>query len=134
YKHSKVISIVYKESTKIIIVTYEDAIKKQKNNHIAKTIVGSILVKTAIQVGDPNFGRFVTAIGYADNTISPNNVDVWLCDHLIVKQGMPVPFDALDFKVIMEQETIVIKAKVGNGLFKSTAYGCNLSYEYVQVQ
>ncbi|GAB1613544.1 N-acetylglutamate synthase [Mammaliicoccus lentus] len=120
-------------ATKLIKVEVEGAISKEKNNAIAKTIVGSSLVKTAIHGGDPNFGRFVTAIGYADNTISPNNVDVWLCDHLIVKQGMPVPFDALDLKANMEQDTIVIKAKVGNGLFKSTAFGCDLSYEYVRI-
>ena len=52
---------------------------------------------------------------------------------MIVKQGMPVPFDALDLKANMEQDTIVIKAKVGNGLFKSTAFGCDLSYEYVRI-
>src|SRR5699024_11733367 len=114
-------------------VEVEIANPAEQDKATATTIVGSSLVKPAIHGGDPNFGRFVTAIGYADNTISPNNVDVWLCDHLIVKQGMPVPFDALDLKANMEQDTIVIKAKVGNGLFKSTAFGCDLSYEYVRI-
>nr|WP_263312870.1 bifunctional glutamate N-acetyltransferase/amino-acid acetyltransferase ArgJ [Mammaliicoccus sp. Marseille-Q6498] len=120
-------------ATKLIKVTVSGGETKQITNKIAKTIVGSSLVKTAIHGADPNFGRIVTAIGYADDSIYPENVEAWLCGHLIIKNGMPVSFDELDMKARMEQDEIEIEAKVGDSEFKSTAFGCDLSYEYVQI-
>lgn len=120
-------------ATKLIKVNVTGAKTKQQNNVIAKTIVGSSLVKTAIHGADPNFGRIVTSIGYADHTINPNEIDVWLCGHLLVSKGMNVSFDELDLKAKMEQDTIEICAKIGDTPHKSTAFGCDLSYEYVKI-
>ncbi|MGK9043335.1 bifunctional glutamate N-acetyltransferase/amino-acid acetyltransferase ArgJ [Mammaliicoccus vitulinus] len=120
-------------ATKLIKVNVTGAKTKQQNNVIAKTIVGSSLVKTAIHGADPNFGRIVTSIGYADHTIDPNEIDVWLCGHLLVSKGMNVSFDELDLKAKMEQDTIEISAKIGDTPHKSTAFGCDLSYEYVKI-
>lgn len=90
-------------------------------------------MKTAIHGADPNFGRIVTSIGYADHTVDTNEVDVWLCGHLLVSKGMNVTFDELDLKAKMEQDTIEIEAKVGNSHHSSTAFGCDLSYDYVKI-
>ncbi|MDT3995977.1 bifunctional glutamate N-acetyltransferase/amino-acid acetyltransferase ArgJ [Mammaliicoccus fleurettii] len=120
-------------ATKLIKVKVTGAETKEQNNIIAKTIVGSSLVKTAIHGADPNFGRIISAIGYADITINPTDIDVWLCDHLLVSKGMNVSFDELDLKAKMEQDTIEINAKIGDSSFTSTAFGCDLSYDYVKI-
>ncbi|MEB6199563.1 bifunctional glutamate N-acetyltransferase/amino-acid acetyltransferase ArgJ [Mammaliicoccus sciuri] len=120
-------------ATKLIKVNVKGAKTKAQNSAIAKTIVGSSLVKTAIYGADPNFGRIVTSIGYADYTVDTNEVDVWLCGHLLVSKGMNVTFDELDLKAKMEQDIIEIEAKVGNSQHSSTAFGCDLSYDYVKI-
>lgn len=120
-------------ATKLVKVTVSGGDSKQTVNKIAKTIVGSSLVKTAIHGGDPNFGRIITAIGYADSTISPYDVDVNLCGSKIVENGMAVPYDASKLKAKMERDTIDIDVKIGEEPFLATAFGCDLSYEYVRI-
>ncbi|WP_323704439.1 bifunctional glutamate N-acetyltransferase/amino-acid acetyltransferase ArgJ [Mammaliicoccus sp. Dog046] len=120
-------------ATKLIKAHVTGAQTKEQNNIIAKTIVGSSLVKTAVHGCDPNFGRIAASIGYGDQTVNPSDINVWLCGHLLVKNGMINEYDELDLKAKMEQDTIDIHAVVGDTEHQSTAYGCDLSYDYVKI-
>ena len=100
---------------------------------IAKSIVSSSLVKTAIHGEDANFGRIVTAMGYASEDIEPSQTNVSLCNVPVVEDGMSVEFDELHLKKQLEADNIYIEASVGNGEGAASAYGCDLSYEYVRI-
>ncbi|PTF05800.1 N-acetylglutamate synthase, partial [Staphylococcus equorum] len=100
---------------------------------IAKSIVSSSLVKTAIHGEDANFGRIVTAMGYASEDIEPSQTNVSLCNVPVVEDGMSVEFDELHLKKQLEADNIYIEASVGNGEGVASAYGCDLSYEYVRI-
>jgi glutamate N-acetyltransferase/amino-acid N-acetyltransferase len=63
-------------------------------HRIAKTVANSALVKTAIAGGDPNWGRIVSATGYAGVPFDPAGIDLSLNGHLLYERGAPVPFDA----------------------------------------
>ncbi|SDB82429.1 glutamate N-acetyltransferase [Pelagirhabdus alkalitolerans] len=120
-------------ATKLIEVQVEGAHTEEEAQQIAKSIIGSNLVKTAIHGSDANWGRIITAIGYSGIEIDPNAVDVALGDIDVVKQGVPVDFDEIEAKRYLEQDEIVIYASVGKGTASSKGWGCDLSYDYVQI-
>ena len=56
-----------------------------------------------------------------------------MCDTDVVHQGMSVAFDEVTMKAKLEQDDIVIEAKVGDGHGNAVAYGCDLTYDYVRI-
>ena len=120
-------------ATKLVTAKVKGAIDIHEARKIAKSIVSSNLVKTAIHGEDANFGRIVTAMGYASKYIDPNATNVKLCQVSVFKQGMSVAFDEAYLKQQLEADNIVIEATVGEGEGDATAYGCDLSYEYVRI-
>lgn len=120
-------------ATKLVTAKVKGAIDIHEARKMAKSIVSSNLVKTAIHGEDANFGRIVTAMGYASKYIDPNATNVKLCQVSVVKQGMSVAFDEAYLKQQLEADNIVIEATVGDGEGEATAYGCDLSYEYVRI-
>src|SRR5699024_11988765 len=78
---------------------------------MAKSIVSSNLVKTAIHGEDANFGRIVTAMGYASKHINPHATNVSLCQVDVVKAGMSVAFDEAYLKKQLEADNIIIEAR-----------------------
>ncbi|MGX0331531.1 bifunctional glutamate N-acetyltransferase/amino-acid acetyltransferase ArgJ [Staphylococcus cohnii] len=120
-------------ATKLVTAKVKGAIDIHEARKIAKSIVSSNLVKTAIHGEDANFGRIVTAMGYASKYIDPNSTNVKLCQVSVFKQGMSVAFDEAYLKQQLEADNIVIEATVGEGEGDDTAYGCDLSYEYVRI-
>jgi glutamate N-acetyltransferase/amino-acid N-acetyltransferase len=67
---------------------------KDEARRIARTVADSALVKTAISGGDPNWGRIVSAAGYADVPFNPAGVDLSINGHPLYERGAPLPFDA----------------------------------------
>ena len=120
-------------ATKLVTAKVKGAIDIHEARKMAKSIVSSNLVKTAIHGEDANFGRIVTAMGYASKHINPHATNVSLCQVDVVKAGMSVAFDEAYLKQQLEADNIVIEATVGDGEGESTAYGCDLSYEYVRI-
>ncbi|WP_459469682.1 bifunctional glutamate N-acetyltransferase/amino-acid acetyltransferase ArgJ [Staphylococcus cohnii] len=120
-------------ATKLVTAKVKGAIDIHEARKIAKSIVSSNLVKTAIHGEDANFGRIVAAMGYASKYIDPNSTNVKLCQVSVFKQGMSVAFDEAYLKQQLEADNIVIEATVGEGEGDATAYGCDLSYEYVRI-
>ena len=112
-----------------VIGAYHDKEAKK----IAKSIVSSNLVKTAIHGEDANFGRIVTAIGYASKHVEPSETNVSLCQLPVLEHGMHLPFDEQLLKARLTEDNIVIEVSVGDGDGEAAAYGCDLSYEYVRI-
>lgn len=100
---------------------------------IARSIALSNLVKTAITGGDPNWGRIVSAAGYAGVPIHPNRTALWINGLPIFAQGEPLPFDA---KVVSEsirsQKLTLIELEVGLGPGGAVHWTTDLNTEYVR--
>jgi len=109
---------------------------------IARSIAGSSLVKSAIFGRDPNWGRIAAAAGYAGIPFEQENLRVQLGDFLMMENGQPLAFDRAAASNYMKQaaagaylkeDTVLISVSIGNGHGTGTAWGCDLSYDYVKI-
>jgi glutamate N-acetyltransferase / amino-acid N-acetyltransferase len=104
---------------------------------LSKSVINSPLVKTAIFGSDANWGRILCALGYAGVNINPNKVDLSFKSSVgeieICKDGMPLHFDEVMAKDILLQDEITILINMNSGEHLSTAWGCDLSYDYVKI-
>ena len=115
--------------------TEEDAIS------LSKSIVSSSLVKTALAGADPNWGRIISAMGYSGVEFDPENVSISIGnkDHdvVIVDKGYVTTYDKPELleeaENIMKEKTVLIKVDVNDGNYSATAYGCDLTCEYVHI-
>lgn len=120
-------------ATKLIEVCVESARSKEQARKIAKSIVGSSLVKTAVFGEDANWGRILCAMGYGDPTLDPNRVDLWMGEILLVRKGQPLPLDEEEAKVELEKDKILFLVDLHQGDASAVAWGCDLTYEYVKI-
>lgn len=120
-------------ATKLIEVHVNRAESVEDAQVIAKTIVGSSLVKTAVFGQDPNWGRIVSAVGYSGITLDTEKIKVMIGPILIVEDGMPVSFCEEEAKSYLENEKIEIMVDLAAGSENATAWGCDLSYDYVRI-
>jgi glutamate N-acetyltransferase/amino-acid N-acetyltransferase len=101
---------------------------------VAKTVAESALVKTAIFGGDPNWGRFVSAAGYAGVPFAERDLSLWLGETLLYEAGAPLPFDAAAASAYLKNHREVsmrLKFTLGKG--SCTFWTCDLTYEYVKL-
>ncbi|WP_208592174.1 bifunctional ornithine acetyltransferase/N-acetylglutamate synthase [Gracilibacillus suaedae] len=120
-------------ATRLVEVQVEGAFTDESATAIAKSVISSNLVKTAIHGADANWGRIITAIGYSGESLDPDKVSIYLGDILVVENGVPHPFDEGAAKEYLLEDEIKILAKLGDANGKATAWGCDLSYEYVRI-
>jgi glutamate N-acetyltransferase/amino-acid N-acetyltransferase len=125
-------------ATKRIAAHVRGAFTDAEARQIAKTIVGSNLVKSAIFGTDANWGRILAAAGRAGVTFDPEAVTISLGSIAVLQDGTPVSFDEAGAKAYLEQEEIDIHVTLGNtnaaiqgGV--ATAWGCDLTYDYVKI-
>lgn len=120
-------------ATKLIEVTVKNAVDQQQASQIAKSVIGSSLVKSAIFGADANWGRIVCAAGYSGVTFDPDKIDVYLMGTLIFTAGMGTDFDEGVVQEQMKQENIYIVIDMQYGDAVATAWGCDLTYDYVKI-
>lgn len=126
----------------IIEVLVEGAETNNQARHIARTICGSSLFKTAIHGRDPNWGRIVAAAGRAGVCFDPEAVALWLGPHQLMANGEPLNFDRPTASLYLqtkgsgkylESDQVDIHLVVGSGSGVGRAWGCDLSAEYVRI-
>jgi glutamate N-acetyltransferase/amino-acid N-acetyltransferase len=121
-------------ATKLIEVTVEGAIKQAEARQAARTIVSSPLVKAAIHGNDPNWGRIVAALGRSGIELIEDKLDVYLDNTCVMKQGCSAPFNKEEMRVALRNsDSVIIKIYLNLGDGRATAWGCDLSEEYVTV-
>ncbi|MEQ6376942.1 bifunctional ornithine acetyltransferase/N-acetylglutamate synthase [Bacillaceae bacterium S4-13-56] len=120
-------------ATKLIEVKVRNSASIKDAQQVAKTVISSNLVKTAIYGADANWGRIVCAVGYSDVDILPNDLSVFLGPIKVVENGLPFPFSEEQAKKYLEQENIIIEVDLGMGQQEGTAWGCDLTYDYVKI-
>lgn len=112
---------------------------KDENTAItcAKSVICSPLVKTAMFGADANCGRILGAIGYADIEIDPLKIDVSYKSSKgsidVCKGGYVIEFSEEIAKEILLDDEITIKVNLNDGDYGITAYGCDLTYDYVKI-
>ena len=120
-------------ATKLIEVNVTGAQNSESARMIAKSIVGSSLVKTAIFGEDPNWGRIIAAAGYADTTFNPNQIDIALGNITVLSKSTPIHFDKEEMQDIMSKDEVTIHMNLNDGHCEGKAWGCDLSYDYVKI-
>ena len=120
-------------ATKLIEVEVINAPNSLDARMMAKSVVGSSLVKTAIFGEDPNWGRILAAVGYAGIDVPVDNIDIYLADIPVMLASSPVDFDEEDMQDVMRADTIKIIVDLHTGDSVGKAWGCDLSYDYVKI-
>ncbi|MFL5342910.1 MAG: bifunctional glutamate N-acetyltransferase/amino-acid acetyltransferase ArgJ [Gemmataceae bacterium] len=101
---------------------------------IAKTIAESALVKTAIYGADPNWGRFVSAAGYAGVAFEERQLSLWLGDVPLYRDGAPLPFDAVAASAYLKNNRdVALRLRFALGSGRCTFWTCDLTPEYVRL-
>ena len=104
---------------------------------IAQSVISSSLVKAAMFASDANWGRILCAIGYADEKFDVSKIDVDLKSRVgmirVCENGAGVPFDESVATKILSEDEVCIVVTCNCGGAKATAWGCDLTYEYVRI-
>ena len=120
-------------ATKLIEVEVKGALNELDARMIAKQVVGSSLVKTAVYGADANWGRIIGAVGQTKARINPENVDVSIGDIDMLKASVPVSFSEDEALNYLKQDFIQIFVDLHCGEAVGKAWGCDLSYDYVKI-
>lgn len=120
-------------ATKLLSVTVNQAQSALDARMVAKKVVGSSLVKTAMFGQDPNWGRIIAAIGASDVDIDPDIIDIALNDIPVMIAGAPTDFDQTDMTESLKQKNIAIDINLHTGDASGQAWGSDLTYEYVKI-
>ncbi|MDB5053240.1 MAG: N-acetylglutamate synthase [Bacilli bacterium] len=120
-------------ATKLIEVQVMGATAENAARAIAKTIIGSSLVKSACFGADANWGRIIAAIGRSGQPVNVETVDIRLGDHLVLEQSAPVTFNEELAAEYLKGELVQIFVNLHMGVHQATGWGCDLTYEYVRI-
>jgi glutamate N-acetyltransferase / amino-acid N-acetyltransferase len=120
-------------ATKLIEVQVNGAYSLNAARAVGKAIISSNLVKTAIYGTDPNWGRIVGAIGYSGVAVEPNAIEVAIGPYKVFENGLPSPIVEEDVKEYLELDTVKIFVELNQGEKSATAWGCDLTYDYVKI-
>jgi glutamate N-acetyltransferase/amino-acid N-acetyltransferase len=101
---------------------------------VAKAVANSALVKTAIFGGDPNWGRIVSAAGYAGVNFEEEQLSLWLGDMLLYRDGSPQAFDAAAATAYLKKNRdIDLRLVFRLGQACRTFWTCDLTYDYIRL-
>ena len=120
-------------ATKFIQIDVVGAKSRSDATKIARSIADSPLVKTAINGEDPNWGRIVSAAGYAGVELNESTTNLYINDILIFAKGMPTQSDLNKLSTSMKNTDINIRLELGLGDCTDTLWTCDLSHEYVTI-
>ncbi|HNV19872.1 MAG TPA: bifunctional glutamate N-acetyltransferase/amino-acid acetyltransferase ArgJ [Rectinema sp.] len=124
-------------ATRLIECTVGGAVSEEQAESLAKGIITSSLVKTAMFGADANWGRILCAMGYTRSDFNPDKVDISFESPRgyieVCKGGAPLPFSEERAKKILNNQEVEIIVDLHLGEAEVTAWGCDLSYEYVRI-
>ena len=124
-------------ATKLLECKVRGAKTLQIAKTVAKSVICSSLLKAAMFGADANWGRVLCAIGYSGADVDVNKIDVSFKSEkgeiLVCRYGAGVDFSEEIAKEILLQNQIEILVSLGDGDYSSTAWGCDLTYDYVKI-
>jgi glutamate N-acetyltransferase/amino-acid N-acetyltransferase len=123
-------------ATKLLQITVTGAKKEDDAEKVARTVIESPLVKTAVYGEDPNWGRVVAAAGRAGVKFDPDAVSLWISDgngrFPLVKSGAIIA-DLVAAKKAMHGKKVIFILDLAAGSAEATAWGCDLTERYVEI-
>ena len=124
-------------ATKLLECAVEGAKELEIAKTVAKSVICSSLTKAAMFGADANWGRVLCAIGYSGADVDVNKIDVSFISSkgeiAVCKNGSGVDFSEEKAKEILLEKEITIAVNLNDGEFKSKAWGCDLTYDYVKI-
>ena len=120
-------------ATRLVEVAVEGAASEESAAALAKSVVGSNLVKAAVFGEDANWGRVLTAMGYSGEVFDLEEVELWFGPIKVFSGGEPVPHEEAEANATLAAGQVKITVQLGEGDASATAWGCDLSYEYVRI-
>lgn len=141
-------------ATRLVQCTVNGASSVEQARGLAKEVISSSLVKAAMFGADANFGRFLCAMGYSGIDFTPEKTNIWFTSKggakryfedldnfqvhgensvKVYENGVPLEFDEDLAKKIMSEEAVEILVDIGEGTSSGTAWGCDLTYDYVKI-
>ncbi|ORU94356.1 MAG: bifunctional ornithine acetyltransferase/N-acetylglutamate synthase [Cycloclasticus sp. symbiont of Bathymodiolus heckerae] len=122
-------------ATKLVTVKVEQAASVKDAKEVGYTIAHSPLVKTALFASDPNWGRILAAVGRAKiEELNVDEISIYLNDVCIVESGQRSPeYTEEQGQSVMNQEDILIRVVLAQGLYSASVLTCDLSYDYVKI-
>ena len=120
-------------ATKLITVDIKGAKTATQAKRVAKCVVNSPLVKTAVYGCDPNWGRVIMAVGKTfDPSIEPAKVTIRFGDTNVFKKGSPVECDLETLRKYLGQSEVMITIELGIGKASARVWGCDLTEGYIK--
>lgn len=124
-------------ATKLVVCEVVGAADEETARICAKSVIRSPLVKTAMFGSDANWGRVLCALGYAGAAIDVSEIDVSFRSRKgtvpVCKNGAGIEFSEEKAKEVLLEDEIEILVDLNSGDAEATAYGCDLTYDYVKI-
>lgn len=124
-------------ATKMLECIVSGAEKKETAVTVAKSVICSSLFKAAMFGADANWGRVLCAIGYSGADVDVNKIDVSFKSSAgrvdVCKNGAGIDFSEEIAKKVLTEKEIQVLILLGSGDFNATAWGCDLTYDYVKI-
>ena len=123
-------------ATALLEVVAEGAASAADARMAARTIASSPLVKTMVTGRDPNWGRVMMAAGRSGARFDQRATSVWVGDHCVLDRGQPTAVDLRLVSAAMAGEEVRLRVHLGHrgaDAASATAWGCNLTNEYVRI-
>ena len=120
-------------ASRLVEVTVSGAPSVAEARLAARTVVSSPLVKAAVHGSDPNWGRIVAAVGRSGVEVVESKIDLCIGEVCLVEGGRPLPFDEQSVVRVLKQSEVPIALHLNLGTGTATAWGCDLSEEYVTI-
>ena len=120
-------------ATKLVEVVVKHAKNRDDAESAARAVAESPLVKTAVFANDANWGRIMMAIGKSGAEFDPYQVDVYLADYRLVKNGMDAGYDENKATALFAQDPVRITIDLRAGDTEITMWTCDYSYDYIRI-
>ncbi len=124
-------------ATALFATKVYNAPTKQDAKTLAKSVIGSNLTKAAIYGHDANWGRILCALGYSGVQFNPEKVDVFVESKAgkiqLCKDGLEADYSEEQATKILSEPEVTVLVDMKNGTSEATAWGCDLTYDYVKI-
>ncbi len=124
-------------ATRLLEATVIHASAKEQAKILAKAIITSNLTKAAVFGMDANWGRILCAMGYSGAEFDPNQVTIQISSQegtvTLVEHGMATDYDEEEATKILSPDKVTVLADIHAGEQEATAWGCDLTYDYVKI-